>query len=495
MRQVPRICGPRRKQILVVDDQEELWSVIRQAFREDDWDFRFFPSAESALEGIGESYDALDAALLDIALPGMGGIDLLKAVHALDLDLPVLMLTGQMSPSCVVQCMRAGAYDYITKPFLNADLRNRLRRAVETRGLTRRVARLESEDYLAPLMGPSRAVSDLGLLIARVGATEMSVLIEGESGTGKELAARRIHALSPRNGGPFVAVDCGAIPENLLESEFFGSRKGSFTGASGDRVGKFGAAHGGTLLLDEVENLPIAMQHKLLRALQEKQVTPIGANRPVPFDVRILSASNRPVLPMVTSGAFRLDLYHRIAEFPVVIPPIRERAEDLTYLVVRFLREACEEFHKKVSGFSEAAWEQLLTHPWPGNVRELRSVIRRATLLAEGRVERVFLDSGPSQLPACASVHTVEGNTIVQAIAVIGNASLREGHFSFKATLRRLTDEIEHCILSRILEHAGGNKSLAARILDLDYKTLHEKAKHYGIQIERNGHHEQAETV
>lgn len=408
-------------------------------------------------------------------------MEVLRQVHQLDSSLPVIVLTGMDDAESAVSCMKAGAYDYIIKPFRREEFVIRLEKALQNRSQLRRLSLFEGEGYLSSKMGPSRAISQLATRIGQVAPTGMTVLIEGESGTGKELIARRIHSLSRRASGPFIVVDCGAIPEALIESELFGFKKGSFTGAMSDRIGKFEAAHKGTLFLDEISNLPKTLQAKLLRVLQEREVTPIGTSKQVPIDIRIVSATNSSLQQDVENGEFRLDLYHRLAEFPLSIPPIRERPDDLLYLASQCLRNACTELCKEVDGFSELALEQLLNSDWPGNVRELQAVIRRATLISDKRIESIDVSTSPALAQGSTTTRS-EGCYIVQAQAVIPEESLVDGGMPFKPLMKRLTRQIERGILSSVLEHASGNKSKVARILDLDYKTVHTKIKEYKIQ-------------
>ncbi|MBI4612501.1 MAG: sigma-54-dependent Fis family transcriptional regulator [Planctomycetes bacterium] len=470
--------------ILVVEDHQPQWELIRRACRrEEGWRFQFFPSSEDALDSVGSSLHTLDAALVDIVLPGMDGIGLLSCLARAEPRLPVLMVTGENLVGSAVRCMKAGAFDYITKPFGSEDLLDRLRVAVRTRRQARQLVFHASEEYLATMMGPSERVASVARTIDRVGPTALSVLLEGESGTGKELLARRIHAVSVRPSGPFVAVDCGAIPESLIESELFGFKKGSFTGATSDRKGKFELAHGGTLFLDEIGNLPYPMQGKLLRALQEREVTPIGSDLPVRFDIRVVSATNSSLKGMVDRGEFRLDLYHRLAEFPIAIPPLRERVEDLLHLSARFLLEACQELHKKVEGFSQRAIEEILADPWTGNVRELRSVIRRATLVADRRIEE--LRPGSQENGSHTSrIRSVPGDGVfvIQAEAVFSRESVEAGNLPYKPLLSRLVRQIERGILASVLEHVGGNKRRMARTLGLDYKTVLTKVRDLGLE-------------
>ncbi|MBI4864180.1 MAG: sigma-54-dependent Fis family transcriptional regulator [Candidatus Riflebacteria bacterium] len=456
-----------------------LWNVFPRLFRDHDWQFSFASSAEEAMEILGRpgQLGALTLALVDIGLPGASGLDFLNWLHGLDARLPIVMLTGLADAKTAVTCMKAGAADYVTKPFQSRDLVSTLRRVFEASRLVRPAQGLLVDDQLSFLMGPSEKIRQLTRSLVQVAATDMAVLIQGESGTGKEILSRRIHDLSRRCKGPFIAVDCGAIPDSLIESELFGFKKGSFTGACSDQEGKIRAAHGGTLFLDEVENLAQATQVKLLRCLQEREVTPIGASRSVPFDLRLVSATNVALGELIATKEFRLDLFHRIAEFPLSIPPLRERSADLLYLTARFLRESCEEFGKRVIEVDQRVLDELLAHRWPGNVRELRNVIRRAVLVSQDRLEtlsteRPEIERNREAVPACSS-----DQIVVSARAIVSADAIQRGRVPFKEIRSRALAQIEQGILKAVLERLSGNKLQASRVLGLDYKTVHQKAK------------------
>jgi two-component system nitrogen regulation response regulator GlnG len=471
--------------IVVVEDEPFIWDVIRRASRKESWTLSFANSAEEAEPLLFSRQGAPDLLITDLRLPGVSGIALLKRVHAADSTLPVLVMTAMGDVPTVVECMKAGAYHYITKPFRLEELFHHMRRALAVRSLVRRAAYSLSDDPLASLMGPSDAVLRISRLVDQVAPTDMAVLVEGESGTGKELVARRIHSRSRRNNGPLVAIDCGAIPESLIESELFGYKKGSFTGALADRVGLIEAATGGTLFLDEIGNLPLTHQARLLRALEQKAVTPLGGTRPQPVDLRIVSASNGSLREMVAKGRFRLDLYHRLAEFPVGIPPLRERPEDLVFLAMIFLGQMCDELGRRFEGFSDLALEQLLGHAWPGNARELRSAIRRAAVQSEGRIQAVPLESaGDLGSRGCSTV-SCDGFTLIHLRTVLADEAIRNRSVPLAPIIKDLVKKAEREILARVLRGVGGNKSEAARILSVDYKTLHTKVKEYGIETDR----------
>ncbi|MBI4606191.1 MAG: sigma-54-dependent Fis family transcriptional regulator [Planctomycetes bacterium] len=318
------------------------------------------------------------------------------------------------------------------------------------------------------LMGRSEAVRRIEREILQVAHTGLSVVVAGETGSGKELVARAIHETSPRSKRPFIAVDCGSLPENLIESELFGHEKGAFTGAVAKRLGKLSLATGGTLFLDEISNFPPSLQAKLLRALQERRFYPVGGVQPIDVDLRIVAATNVPLQLKVDAGNFRLDLYHRLSEFEIRVPPLRERRGDILYLAERFLSATNRELRRNVRGLSKESSHALLEHSWPGNVRELRNVVRRAVLLATGEViRREDLSIPERALPAAASPPVKEDRPL-------------DGSRSLWDMVGERVAELERGLLLKALRQTGGNKAEAARLLKIDYKTMHNKTKAYG---------------
>ena len=465
--------------ILVVEDEKRLWSLFPRLFRDEGWDLSFAVSAEEAIEQI-KSPGAMDgflAAIVDIGLPGVSGLDLLRWIRGIDTSLPVVILTSTADAQTAVTCMKAGAADFVSKPFQSKDLIQTVHRVAEVRRLMRPPPGMVLDEQIHYLMGPSDKIRQMTSKVLQVASTDMSVLIEGESGTGKEIVARRIRELSRRSSGPMIAVDCGAIPETLIESVLFGFKKGSFTGAVSDQEGTIRAAHGGTLFLDEVENLAPSTQVKLLRVLQSRVVTPIGTSRQIPVDVRLVSATNAPLGERIADGRFRLDLFHRIAEFPLRIPPLRERPDDVLYQAGRFLREASAEFGKVVDGFEQNVLVDLLRQPWPGNVRELRNVIRRAVLVSQGKIASLALETPQGSDPSGSDLTTTDDQIVISARAVLSTEAIRHGTVPFKAIRDRVMAEIEQGILRSVLNRLAGNKLQASKVLGLDYKTVHTKAK------------------
>jgi len=331
----------------------------------------------------------------------------------------------------------------------------------------------KSQSPLPELMGPSEAVARVSENVDRVAQSNFSVVILGETGVGKELVARAIHAASPRARGPFVPVDCGAISASLIESELFGHEKGSFTGADARKPGKFETAHDSTLFLDEISNMPIDSQAKLLRALQEKVIYRVGGSKPISVDVRILTACNQDLRSPIATGEFRHDLFFRLNEFTIRIPPLRQRKEDILYLAKRFLDLTNVELNKNVEGFSESVINTLLTYEWPGNVRQLRSTIRRAVLLADSVITEAHLDVERS-------------NSFVSA--PVGKGASWDNR-SLKEIVHETTILLERNVLSQVLRMTAGNKAEAARLLKIDYKTIHSKVKDYGIAVKGGNDH------
>ncbi len=451
----------------MVDDEPEIRAVLGECLVAAGFETQEAGDGEEAVAAVQAERPAV--ILLDVVMPRQGGLETLPELKRIAPDVPVIMCTAYMDVPTAVRAMQLGAYDYLTKPFDPALLLLTIKRAVEHRELLARIDELKSQGEgisLADRMGGSRPIESVIQQVAQVARSNFTVLIQGETGTGKELVARAIHNQSPRRDKPFVAVDCGAIPETLVESELFGYEKGAFTGAVRRKDGRFQAAGGGTLFLDEVGNLPLPTQAKLLRALEERQVTPLGATRPVSVDVRIIAASNADLEDASRGGRFRPDLYYRLNEFGISLPALRDRRDDVAHLARRFLDEVSMELHRPVHGITDEAMELLQRHDWPGNVRELKNVIRKAALLATDLITPEFLPS--------LSAPRAAGQPAVAAPAVDGELSLRE-------VSEVATADAERRAIRQALEAARGNKSQAARLLRTDYTTLHAKMKRYGI--------------
>lgn len=450
--------GTVHGKVLIADDEVEITHQLAQLMCRQGLTPVIVSDGVAALDCIRSQHP--DLLLVDFYMPGKNGLEVLRKAKSLDADLPVILITGQPELRGAIDGIRAGALDYITKPFEHEEVVRLVKR-----GLRERLSRSRAAGEpisLRELLGPSQAVSRLIADVECVANSNFSVILLGETGSGKEVLARTIHRLSGRSRGPFVPVDCGAIPESLVESELFGYERGAFTGADRQKCGRFETAHGGTLFLDELPNLPFASQAKLLRVLQDRALYRVGGATPIPVDARLLAASNLDFEQLVEAGKFRRDLYFRLNEFVIQIPPLRERREDIPYLAQQFLDRTNAELGKQVGGFTPGAVDDMLAYSWPGNIRQLRSVIRRAVLLAEDEVAERHLelhDQAPSH-------HVVpEADT---------SLSLRE-------IIRRRTMCVEREVITETLRRAGGNKAKAARLLQVDYKTIHYKVKEYGI--------------
>jgi DNA-binding NtrC family response regulator len=440
--------------VLVVDDEPAMRELLRDELSERGYRVAAAANGRDALKKLSE--DEYAVVLTDLRMQGMQGLELLGEVKRDHPGANVIIMTAFGSVESAIEAMKRGAYDYVTKPIKTDELALVVDKAVRDARLRREVRELRRavrEDYsFQQILGKSKAMRDVFDLIRRVADSQTNVLITGESGTGKELAAKAIHFNSERRNGPFVPVNCAAIPETLLESELFGHIRGAFTDAKGDKRGLFEEASGGTLFLDEISELPVMLQAKLLRAIQEKEIRRVGSTKSVAVDTRIIAATNLALADEVRAKRFREDLYYRLNVIEIRMPPLRERREDILLLVDAFLKKCAEASKKTVKGIAESALALLMDYPWPGNVRELENVIERAVTLARG--EKVM----PEDLPP--AIHGSRGDK-----KVIDEAASR--------TLP--LEEVEKEYILRILEKTGGNKYQAAQILGIDRKTLYRK--------------------
>jgi DNA-binding NtrC family response regulator len=456
--------------ILVVEDDPAGGRMMRALFRPEGCEVLLATSGAEAL-ALAAQAPAPDAVFLDLGLPDMGGMDVLEALKKSQPSLPVIILTGDAELPTAVKAMQLGAFNYFTKPINGDQVLAALRQTLERRSLLSQLAELKDQlqegSSLARQMGPGPSVARLQEQLRQVAATQFTVLVHGETGSGKEVVARALHDQSPRAAQAFIALDCGAIPEALLESELFGYEKGAFSGADKKKEGHFLLAQGGTLFLDEIGNLPLGLQAKLLRVLQERQLQPLGGTKKVDLDVRFVAASNFDLEKEVAAGRFRQDLYFRLAEFRLGIPALRERSEDIPYLAQRFLEEASVELRRPVRSVEPGAMALLKAHAWPGNVRELRNVIRQAVLQSEGagleeeNVARLLKKAPARPLPSAPALDA--GLTLKQ----IGDAGLAAAE----------TEAIRQA-----LRASKGNILQAARALKTDNKTLHGKLKKHKIR-------------
>ena len=444
-----------------------------------------------------------DVVLLDCDMPHVNGMELLRRIREMDGGLSVIMITPSPNFREAMEAVKAGVSDYLAMPCNEDDLMAAIGNAPTGNhrpGDFRGAKQEGGEDgSLLSLMGGSEKVRRVAAEVARVAPTNFSVIIVGETGVGKELVAHAIHLQSRQPANRFLSVDCGAISDTLIENELFGHERGAFTGADRMGIGKFEAASGGSLFLDEISNLPVGMQTKLLRVLAEKRVYRIGSTAGVQVDVRVIAATNQDLRSLVVANNFREDLFHRLSEYVIHVPPLRERRQDILFLAKRFLTSTNRELGKNVRGFSEAAILLLLTSDWPGNVRELRNVVRRAVLLASDVIapEHLGLQISPaSTLPQLSSrqagmdrnmLPPQQARRLLETPGRMPPASVEfpdEGHLSLKEIVLHNTIQIERTVLVETLQRAGGNKAKAARMLQIDYKTIHTKIRQYGIMKE-----------
>ncbi len=465
---------PSATRVLIVDDDRDISLMLSALMKKEGLTSLTAHDGEKALQMVPVVRP--DMLLLDVKMPGIDGMGVLKRVKETDPHLPVVLITAFAEIPASVAAMRAGAFDYLAKPFDHPEVVRVVRAALAERERRRRsmAAEISADNCLRIMMGPSDAVTRIIREVNRVAQSDFSVIVQGETGSGKELVARAIYQLSSRAGAPFIPLDCGAIPETLIESELFGYHKGAFTGATAPKAGKFEAAQGGTLFLDEIANLPLGAQAKLLRVLQEKAVLRLGAVKPVKVDVRLVTASNQELQGLVESGQMREDLYFRLNEFTITIPPLRERKDDIPYLAKRFMDLTNKELQKNVQRLSEYCLEALLSYNWPGNVRQLRSVIRRAVLLADDIITEKHLDIKRAPVPGLAFTPKIQGTPWDEL-------SLRE-------IVHRSVVTVEREVLLQALKHTRGNKAKAARLLQIDYKTIHTKLKQFGLNRSGGGH-------
>ncbi len=459
-----------KPRILVIDDERAILDTVGILLRGEGFDTHLLQNGREAVDRLDEIEP--DIVLTDIRMPALSGLDILASVRDWDIEVPVILMTAQASLQSAVKAVNEGAFYYLQKPFGNDDLVALCRRAFETRRLStentalkREIRRRDTSVAERPV-GRNRQFVEMLRLAETVAPTDSTVLVTGESGTGKEIVARYIHRLSDREGGPFVSINCGALPENLLESELFGHVKGSFTGAVRDKEGLMVAASGGTFFLDEVAEMSPSLQVKFLRTLQEREVVPVGATEPIRTDVRIIAATNRDLEQEIRRGSFRSDLYYRLNVISLHLPPLRDRLDDVPLLAEHFLANLAERRGGRGDGangkngglhVTETALTALMHYDWPGNVRELENALERAAVLTSNGT--VDLDMLPAKLTEPA------GATVV----------------SERAPANPTLEVIERAYILWVLESEGGNKARAAEVLGIDPSTLYRKLNRYGM--------------
>ena len=449
--------------VLVVDDEENIRLVLRTMLKKHGYAVRTADSGETALEALAE--EPADFVLADVRMPGMSGIELCAHLSEHRPQTTVIVMSAFGSVDVALEAMKAGAYDYVSKPFKQDEVLLALRKAQEREHLRQENARLRAEveerTRMGAMVGGSEAMQRIFRTIEKVAGYSTTVLIRGESGTGKELVAQAIHARSDRAKKSFVPVNCGAIPEALLESELFGHKRGAFTDAHSDKKGLFEVADGGTLFLDELGELPLALQVKLLRALQESTIRPVGATKDKSVDVRVVAATVRDLEQEVDEGRFREDLYYRLDVLQIVVPPLRDRTEDIPLLIDRFVAANNAKLGTEIRGVDAAARKVMLGYPWPGNVRELQNVIERAVVLCDTRT--IGVEDLPRKL-----MEPVDLSKIVLA--------------SDELSIKKMQRFMEKTLITRALEETGGNRTQAAKLLELSHRALLYKIKDYGLK-------------
>ena len=448
--------------ILLVDDDADIRETMVTLLTMNDYSVTSVADGQSAIEEVKK--EKFNIVITDLMMPKMTGIDVIKNLKAIDPDLQCIVITGYATVSTAVDAMKAGAYDYLMKPFNGTEVLMLLKRVMELQDLQAENSQLKrtlNQRYgYENLIGSSEGIQKVCSLIEKVAETDSTILILGESGTGKELVARTIHYNSPRKNKPLIPINCGAIPETLLESELFGHEKGAFTGASTTRIGRFELADGGTIFLDEIGDMSPTLQVKLLRVLQQREFERVGGVRTIKVDVRIIAATNIDLEHAVHEGKFREDLYYRLNVIPVVIPPLRERADDIPLLMDHFLSHFNKSKKRDIKGFSPAAMDILISYPWPGNIRELENLVERLIILkGNGTI-------CPDDLPEKFISHTLNNEGALHITLPETGVNLKD-----------VVEEFENNLILQAMQKAQGVKNKAAQLLSLNRTTLVEKLK------------------
>lgn len=454
--------------ILIVDDEKQIRRIVSLLLKEQHHEVFEASSGEEALELFDRAKPEI--LLLDLSLPNISGMEVLRRSLERDPTVKAIMMTAYGTIRSAVEAMQAGAYHYLAKPFDNDELLLLIERALQVRRLDEEVndlrSELESRYGFTEIIGVSPRMQEVFRVMAKVAAVDTTVLITGESGTGKELVARAIHRRSSRSNGPFVAVNCGAIPPTLVEAEFFGHEKGAFTDAKTSRSGRFRQASGGTLFLDEIGELPLEAQSKLLRVLQGQQVIPLGARNPVRVDTRVIAATNRDLEAAIKAGEFREDLYWRINVVTIKLPPLRKRTEDLPLLIDHMLTEFSSDLGLRLRRMTDTARDLLLGYDWPGNVRELENTLRHAMILSDG--ELLTVDDLPSRIRGGSRPSDESEGDSAQA--------------NLADAVARATERVEKALILSRLDEFKGNRTATAESLGISRKTLFNKMRAYGLE-------------
>ncbi len=459
---------PEMLDILVADDEQSMREFLEIVLSNEGYQVLCVSSGEKAMEVLRDRGARIF--IQDLRMGGLDGMELLDAARAAAPTMPILVMTAFSTSDVAMEAMRRGGFDFLRKPFQNDEVRGAVRRALES---TTHEGDPQPRNVTRRLIGNTAVMRELFEVVEQVAPTESTVLVTGESGCGKELIARAIHDGSPRNQGRFVAVNCSAFTEGLLESELFGHVKGAFTGAVEDRKGVFLNADGGTLFLDEVADMSLSTQVRILRSLEDRKVIPVGGDQEISTDVRIIAATNKDLVAQVKQGLFREDLFYRLNVIPLHLPPLRDRKEDLPLLAGHFLRRHSEKMGKVVDGLSDGAWELLQSHPWPGNVRELENVIQRQVALARGRI----IDSIQLDLLSAAPEEPTSLEDGPESAAPSASTLPEQG-----CQLEQHLEQVERDLILQALERTGGNQTKAAELLRVSYRQLRYRAQKLGIR-------------
>ncbi len=459
--------------VLIVDDELNIRRVLAAMLKREGYDVTTAADGDQALAVLNRT--PIHVVVTDLVMPRLGGLELLKRVSADFPDVPVIVITAHGTVESAVGALKAGAFDYITKPFEQEELKKVIAKAARAHEIERQNVHAAAPDVeRAPLVGQSPALRAVYEVIAKVADSPSTVLISGESGTGKELVARALHRRSSRRDRPLIKVNCAAIPKDLVESELFGYEKGAFTGAVGSKPGRFELADGGTLFLDEIGEVPVEMQVKLLRALQESEFERVGGIKTLRVDVRLIAATNRDLKALIAEGRFREDLYYRLAVVPIALPPLRERREDIPLLVEHFIEKYDARLGKRVERVDDEAMQLLTSYHWPGNIRELENLMERSVLFADGPV--ITAASLPDSLRERAP-----GAPPIAAVGPLGAIAAPSGA-SMKEIVRQAQLELERELIVRALEETSGNVTRAAKRLQISRKSLQIKMKELGLR-------------
>jgi DNA-binding NtrC family response regulator len=463
--------------ILIIEDDQDTRYVLKVVLETKKHTVTEASSGKEALDEIENT--VFDAVILDRILGDMDGLVVLDKIKKDDQGLPVIMLTGHADVQSAVKAMKLGALDYLIKPFGNEELLLIIERAIKERRFFKEFEALRdhilNSNLKKVVFGESSQIKDVASHVGQVAKTDLTVILSGPSGSGKEIWARQIHSLSLRNKNPFLALDCGALPENLVESEIFGYEKGAFTGADKQKKGLMEIAFGGTLFLDEISNLTLSTQAKLLRVLQERKIRRLGGKRDIPIDIRVIVATNRSLPDGIKEGVFREDLFHRLNQFSINLPSLLERKADIPALAIFFLKEANKTLKKNVESISPEAIEILSEYNWPGNIRELKNTVTRATLLAD----KIIL---PNHLGFKGLSDSVDIKPQLKNMEEkSSDNSSDDENYDIKGVVKSASAAIEKRIISKVLIKAKGNKVLSAKLLGIDRKALYYKIKEYGI--------------